>query len=198
MVVKLRAAGDDADTRLDEAEKQLIDILGEYLMAQNDETPEGNVGKLLTSAGLTLSLAESCTGGLIASMLTSQPGASAFLERGAVTYAVSAKLDWLQVPLPILQQQGAVSEACARAMASGLRQATDTDLALAITGIAGPDGGSPEKPVGTVFISLASNDAVHAKGYRFSGSREKIQRMSACMALEWLRRFAARKLEERG
>ena len=197
MLVKLRADGEDADARLDQAEEQLLEVLGDYLMAKNEQTPEENVGKLLTAAGLTLSLAESCTGGLIASLLTSQPGASAFLERGAVTYADSAKLDWLQVPLPILQQHGAVSDPCARAMAIGLRRAADTDLALAITGIAGPDGGSAEKPVGTVFISLASADGVHVKGYRFNGNREKIQRMSAYMALEWLRRFASRQLDER-
>ena len=197
VLVKLRADGEDADARLDQAEEQLLEVLGDYLVAKNDETPEGNVGKLLTAAGLTLSLAESCTGGLIACLLTSQPGASAFLERGAVTYADSAKLDWLQVPLPILQQHGAVSDPCARAMAIGLRRAADTDLALAITGIAGPDGGTAEKPVGTVFISLASADGVHVKGYRFNGNREKIQRMSAYMALEWLRRFASRQLDER-
>ena len=195
--LKLKAGGDGADFRLDRAEALLVRELGDHLMARDGETPEGNVGKLLTSAGLTLALAESCTGGLISSLLTSQPGASAFLERAAVTYADSAKLDWLRVPLPLLRQHGAVSEACARAMASGLKQAADTDLALAVTGIAGPDGGSAEKPVGTVYLALATPDGVHAKGYRFSGDRHRIQRMSAFMALEWLRRFALRRLEER-
>ncbi|HEY5673642.1 MAG TPA: CinA family nicotinamide mononucleotide deamidase-related protein [Malonomonas sp.] len=197
VLVKLRADGENADRLLDKAELLLREALGNHLVAKDGETPEGNVGKLLTASGLTLALAESCTGGLIASMLTSQPGASAFLERAAVTYADSAKLDWLQVPLPILQLHGAVSEHCARAMAIGLRRAADTDLALAITGIAGPDGGTAEKPVGTVFIALASADGVHVKGYRFNGNREKIQRMSAYMALEWLRRFAGRQLAER-
>jgi nicotinamide-nucleotide amidase len=192
VVVKLRAEGEAAERNLDQAELLLLEVLGDYLMAKDGETPEGNVGKRLTAAGLTLALAESCTGGLLASMLTSQPGASAFLERAAVTYADSAKLDWLKVPAPLLQQHGAVSEHCARAMAIGLRQAADTDLALAITGIAGPDGGTAEKPVGTVFIALASADGVHVKGYLFNGSRENIQRMSAIMALEWLRRFAGR------
>ncbi|OEU72974.1 MAG: hypothetical protein BA864_09295 [Desulfuromonadales bacterium C00003093] len=196
VVVKLRAAGDDAGRQLDRAEALLQKVLGEYIMTRNEETPEGNVGRLLTAAGLTLSLAESCTGGLLASLLTSQPGASAFLERAAVTYANSAKLDWLRVPLSILQQHGAVSEQCARAMAIGLRQASGTDLALAITGIAGPDGGTPERPVGTVFLALAGPDGVHVKGYRFNGERCKVQRMSAYMALEWLRRFALRQQQE--
>ena len=165
-------------------------------MARDGETPEGNVGKLLTSAGLTLSLAESCTGGLLTTMLTSQPGASAFLERATVTYADSAKADWLKVPTLLLRQHGAVSENCARAMASGLRHAAGTDLSLAITGVAGPDGGTEEKPVGTVFISLASSTGVHVKRYSFSGDRNRIQRMSATMALEWLRRFALQQIKK--
>lgn len=197
VLVKLKAGGDGAEWRLDQAEALLLRELGDHLMARDGETPEGNVGKLLTAAGLTLALAESCTGGLIASMLTSQPGASAFLERAAVTYADSAKLDWLQVPLPLLRQHGAVSEACARAMVIGLKRATDTDLTLAVTGIAGPDGGTAEKPVGTVYLAMATPDGVHVKGYRFNGGRNRIQRMSAFMALEWLRRFSLRQLEER-
>lgn len=200
VLVKLRADGDEAGRNLDLAEVLLQQQLGDHIMARNEETPEGNVGQLLINADQTLSLAESCTGGLIASMLTSQPGASAFLERAAVTYADSAKLDWLQVPLPLLQQHGAVSEQCARAMAIGLRHATETDLALSVTGIAGPDGGTEEKPVGTVFIALASSEGVHVKGYQFNGDRAKVQRMSAFMALEWLRRFALRrqKTNDRG
>jgi len=196
VLVKLKATGDGAEFQLDQAEALLVRELGNHLMARDGETPEGNVGKLLTTAGLTLSLAESCTGGLIASLLTSQPGASSFLERAAVTYADSAKLDWLQVPVPLLRQHGAVSETCARAMAIGLKRVADTDLALAVTGIAGPDGGSPTKPVGTVYLAMATPDGVHTKGYRFQGDRQKIQRMSAFMALEWLRRFALRQLEE--
>lgn len=196
VVVKLRADGEAADSALDQAERHLVQVFGDYLLANDGETPEGNVGRLLTSAGLTLALAESCTGGLLASMLTSQPGASAFLERAAVTYADSAKLDWLKVPEALLQEHGAVSDQCARAMAIGLRRAAGTDLALAITGIAGPAGGTAEKPVGTVFIALASGDGVHVKGYRFTGSRTDIQRMSACMALAWLRRFAGKQLDD--
>ncbi|MCD6580471.1 MAG: CinA family nicotinamide mononucleotide deamidase-related protein [Desulfuromusa sp.] len=195
VLVKLKASGEDAEFHLDQAEALLLKELGDYLMARDGETPEGNVGKLLTSAGLTLSLAESCTGGLLTTMLTSQPGASAFLERAAITYADSAKADWLKVPTLLLKQYGAVSENCARAMASGLRHSTGTDLSLAITGIAGPDGGTAEKPVGTVFLSLASSTGVHVKRYSFSGDRNRIQRMSATMALEWLRRFALQKTE---
>ncbi|MDX2479234.1 MAG: CinA family nicotinamide mononucleotide deamidase-related protein [Desulfuromusa sp.] len=196
VLVKLKATEEDAEFCLDQAEALLLGELGDYLIARDEETPEGNVSKLLASAGLTLSLAESCTGGLLTTMLTSQPGASKFLERAAVTYADSAKQDWLKVPSLLLQQHGAVSENCARAMASGLRQTTGTDLSLAITGIAGPDGGTEDKPVGTVYLSLASASGIHVKRYFFSGDRNQIQRMSATMALEWLRRFALQQIEK--
>ncbi len=196
VLLKFKAAGDNADALLDRAEALVRQNLGGHIMAADGETPEGNVARLLTDAGLTLSLAESCTGGLLASILTSQPGASAFFERAGVTYADSAKHDWLRVPTAILQQHGAVSEACARAMATGLRSTAGTDLALAITGIAGPDGGTAEKPVGTVYIALAAAGGVHAQKYDFPGERTKIQRMSAYMALEWLRRFALGQLDE--
>ena len=193
--VKLTASGEEAEGKLQQAEELLEQCLGEHIVARNEETPEANVAALLTRAGLTLSLAESCTGGLLASLLTSQPGASAYLERAGITYADSAKQSWLQVPPQIIEQHGAVSEPCARAMATGLRQVARTDLALAITGIAGPDGGTPEKPVGTVFLALASPEGLHVQRYRFHGDRIRIQRMSAFMALEWLRRYALRRLE---
>ena len=195
VLVKLKAAGVDADLLLDQAEAMLLLKLGDYLLARHHETVEENVGKLLISAGLTLSLAESCTGGLLATMLTSIPGASAYLERAGVTYADSAKRDWLEVPELILEQYGAVSEDCARAMASGLMRITGTDLSLSITGIAGPDGGSVDKPVGTVFIALASESGVHVQRYNFSGDRNQVQRMSATMALAWLHRYATQQPE---
>ena len=195
VVVKLKATGEQAVERLDQAEALLLDVLGDHLMARGDEAPAGNVGKLLTRAGLTLALAESCTGGLLASLLTGQPGASAFLERAAVTYADSAKHDWLRVPRETLERHGAVSEPCARAMAEGLRRAAGTDLAVSLTGVAGPDGGTPDKPVGTVFIALAAAGETQSKKYLFTGDRARIQRMSAFMALEWLRRYALRRGE---
>lgn len=190
ILLKLKATGEDAQARLDLAEAAITQALGDHIMAREGQTVEGNVGQLLTQAGLTLALAESCTGGLLSSLLTRHPGASAFLDRAGVTYSNAAKQHWLKVPPAVLEQHGAVSEPCARAMAIGLRQQSGADLALAITGTAGPDGGTPEKPVGTVFLALASAEGVHAKRYHFSGDRQRVQRMSAFMALEWLRRFA--------
>ncbi len=195
VLVKLKASGIGADFFLDQAEALLLQKLGDYVLARHQETVEENVGKLLTGAGLTLSLAESCTGGLLATMLTSVPGASAFLDRAGVTYADAAKCDWLEVPKLLLEHHGAVSENCARAMASGLKHRAGTDLSLAITGIAGPDGGTTDKPVGTVFIALASESGVHVQRYTFSGDRNQVQQMSATMALAWLHRYAMQQLE---
>ena len=189
VLLKLRATGDAAEQRLDEAELLLTKALGEYIIGREGQTLAGQVGTLLTNNRLTLSLAESCTGGLIARMLTREPGASSFLERAAVTYADSAKLDWLKVSPEILHQHGAVSEPCALAMVRGIRQAADTDLALAVTGVAGPDGGTQDKPVGTVFLALAAEDTEQVQRYQFSGDRNQVQLMTAHMGLEWLRRY---------
>lgn len=192
--VKLRASGESAGNLLDRAELQARQLLEPYVFANGRETLAGNVARMLTDAGLTIALAESCTGGEVACMLTELPGASAFFERGAVTYANAAKHDWLQVPAGILQNPGAVSEACALAMAQGIRSAAGSDLGLAITGIAGPDGGTPQKPVGTVFLALCDGRSEQVKGYRFSGDRERIRRMASCMALEWVRRYLSARL----
>jgi nicotinamide-nucleotide amidase len=187
--LKLRAAGDDWEERLDQAEVSIRKKLGDFIVARERETLAQNVAAMMKQSGLTLALAESCTGGMVAEWLTAIPGASSFLDRAAVTYSNQAKNDWLGVSKRILHEYGAVSEFCARAMATGLRQATRTDITLAITGIAGPDGGTDDKPVGTVFIALSAGDAEQAKRYTFGGTRDQVRRASACMALEWLRRY---------
>jgi nicotinamide-nucleotide amidase len=197
VLVKLRAEGEDGDHLLDRAEVVARRALGSHVVAIGEQSLAQLVAALLTDHGLTLALAESCTGGLLSAMLTDIPGASNFLERAAVTYANSAKEQWLAVPADLLARQGAVSEECALAMARGMRQTAGTDLALSITGIAGPTGGTPAKPVGTVYIALSAADQERGKGYRFAGDRQQIRRMAACMALEWLRRYLmARNLEE--
>ncbi|PNU18991.1 hypothetical protein C2E25_14720 [Geothermobacter hydrogeniphilus] len=152
--------------------------------------------ELLIRSGLTLALAESCTGGLIAARLTEIPGASAFLERGVVCYANSAKRDWLQVPEAILNGVGAVSSECAEAMARGVRAAAGTDLGLAVTGIAGPGGGTTEKPVGTVYLALADGDRLHCERLFLSGSRRRIRELTLAKALDWLQSAARRHLQE--
>lgn len=188
--VRLQATGESAQQAVDRAEVAARRTLDEFLVALDDETLAGATARLLTTAGLTVALAESCTGGLIARLLTDQPGASAFFERGAVTYANSAKIGWLKVPAPLLDKFGAVSAECARAMARGIRRAAGSDLGLAVTGIAGPDGGTPEKPVGTVFIALATAEGERVEAFLFHGDRGQIRLHSACTALDWLRRQA--------
>lgn len=188
--VRLSAEGESAQQLIDRAEVAARRALAEYLVALGDETLAAATARLLTAAGLTVALAESCTGGLIAKLLTDQPGASAFFERGAVTYANSAKTGWLNVPPPLLAKSGAVSAECARAMARGIRRTANTDLGLAVTGIAGPDGGSAEKPVGTVFLALATTAGERIEELLVRGDRNQIRLRSACTALDWLRREA--------
>lgn len=192
--VRLSARGDNAQLAVDRAEVAARRALEEYLVALGDETLAGATARLLTAAGLTVALAESCTGGLLAKLLTDQPGASAFFERGAVTYANSAKIGWLKVPPPLLTRSGAVSADCARAMARGVRRAAGSDIGLAITGIAGPDGGTPDKPVGTVYIALATADDERVELFHFRGDRRRIRVHSANIALDWLRRQAIDRL----
>lgn len=193
---KLRASGEKAETLLDRAELAARQALEDFVVAAGEQTLAGNVAQMLTAAGRTLALAESCTGGLVAKLLTDIPGASAFLERGAVTYANSAKQDWLGVPATVLETEGAVSEACALAMARGVRRAAGTDIGLAITGIAGPSGAAPGKPVGTVCIALCADGEEKSGSYRFGGGRDQVRLLSACMALEWLRRYLGARLND--
>lgn len=188
--VRLTAVGAEAQQRIDRAEVATRRALEEHLVALGDETLTGATARMLTAAGLTVAVAESCTGGLIAKLLTDQPGSSAFFERGAVTYANAAKTGWLKVPAPLLAKAGAVSADCARAMALGVRRAAGSDLGLAVTGIAGPDGGTPEKPVGTVFLALATAAEERVEEFHFRGDRNQIRLRSACTALDWLRRQA--------
>lgn len=198
VLLKLRSKGPSAETNLDRAEPPVHRLFDRNLAAFGGESPVEFVARLLTSAGLTLSLAESCTGGLLAAQLTEIPGASAFLERGAVTYANSAKEDWLGVPAKILETEGAVSEGCALAMARGIRRKAGTDIGVAVTGIAGPTGGTPQKPVGTVYFGLAAPGVERVQGYCFTGDRGRVRRMATCMALDWLRRHLLDRLTAGG
>jgi len=178
-----------ARTGLHEAVDLVRERLGDAIFSEGHETIEQTVARLFARRGLTLALAESCTGGLIAKRLTDVPGSSAFFLEGAVTYGNAAKMRLLGVPHEILEERGAVSSECAVAMAAGVRVAAGSDLGLAVTGIAGPAGGTDDKPVGTVFISLASPDGSRTKRFRFGGNREEIRTLTAWMALDWLRRY---------
>jgi nicotinamide-nucleotide amidase len=142
---------------------------------------------LYRTKGLTLATAESCTGGMVAAAITSVPGSSAVLDRGFVTYSNAAKTELLGVPATLIDSVGAVSEAVARHMAQGAKQQAGTDLAVSVTGIAGPDGGSPEKPVGTVWFGLATADGHICTHHRlFPGNRQAIRTASTLYALQLL------------
>lgn len=188
VLLKLRASGESALPLLEQAEQQARQALGDSVVASGGESLAGVVGRQLTSAGKTLALAESCTGGLVSTLLTEVPGASAFLQCSAVVYANRAKQAMLGVGSEILELDGAVSESCALAMAQGMRRTAGSDLALAVTGIAGPEGGTPQKPVGTVFLALCAEGVEQVKGYRFGGNRQQIRLLAASMALDWIRR----------
>ena len=142
--------------------------------------------------GFTLALAESCTGGLVGHRLTNIPGSSAFFERGMVVYSNRAKEELLGVPADVLRIHGAVSRPCAEAMVRGACERSGAACGLAITGIAGPDGGTPTKPVGTVFIGVAVAGTVEARQFRFSGGRSSVKWQSSQMALDMLRRRLGR------
>lgn len=190
--LQLVGAGEDAaeaEARVEDLNARLRAILGQRIFTEKGESLEEVVGDLLSGQGMTLALAESCTGGLIASRLVSVPGASAFLERGFVTYSNRAKVDELGVREATLAAYGAVSEETAREMAQGALAAARADLALAVTGIAGPSGGSDEKPVGTVCIALAGALGTRSLRRVFpSRDRDRIRNQAANGALEILRR----------
>jgi nicotinamide-nucleotide amidase len=189
--VRLRARGatpEAAAAALDEVEARVAAALGEDCYGRDGDTLEQVVGRRLKARGLTVATAESCTGGLVGHRLTNIAGSSAWFERGVVVYSNQAKQELLGVPEEILATHGAVSAPCAQAMARGICAAARTACGVAITGIAGPDGGTPQKPVGTVFIGIAVMGEVTSRRFRFAGDRAAVKWQSAQMALDMLRR----------
>jgi len=155
---------------------------------------EIQIGKLLQERGLKLVLAESCTGGLVGSRITDVPGSSEYFPGGVVAYAYEAKVDLLGVSWDTLNTRGAVSRETVLEMARGVRQRMKADLAVSVSGIAGPGGGTPEKPVGTTWIGLAAEDGEWAKMYRFSEDREGNKSLAAAAALALLLDYLQGKL----
>jgi len=170
------------------AELTLRERLGEDLFGVGDETLAGCVVSGLAARGLTLAAAESCTGGLFCGAITAVPGASEVLREGAVTYSNEAKVARLGLDAALIDEHGAVSEAVAEAMAKGVRETSGADLGMAITGIAGPDGGTPHKPVGTVVFALAHAGGCRVLTRRWLGARDEVRARSVCLALELIRR----------
>lgn len=188
------ASPESGDAVLGELSKKIAYALGSAVFATNGETMEEVVGNLLKQNGKTVSVAESCTGGLIGMRLTEVPGSSGYFIEGAVTYANEAKIKTLKVPEQILIDHGAVSAEVAEAMAAGMRERAGTDYAISVTGIAGPDGGTEEKPVGTVFIGYSDTKKTKSIKFIFPGDRELIRWRSSQAALDYLRRQMLKEL----
>jgi nicotinamide-nucleotide amidase len=164
--------------------------LSKWLFAEGHDTMEEVVGRELTKRGLTLAIAESCTGGLIGHRLTQVPGSSAYVDRGAVCYSNRAKTEMLGVPVELIARQGAVSKEVAAAMACGIRECANVSVGLSVTGIAGPGGGTETKPVGLVYIGLDDGTGRPiTREFRFHGDRNVIKQRSSQAALDLLRRW---------
>lgn len=178
----------EAQALLDELAANLLTVLGDYVYSEKDEPLEKVVGDLLRAHGATLATAESCTGGLLAGRLTEVAGSSDYFIEGVVSYANAAKIDLLGVPHELIEAHGAVSEQVAEAMAAGIRARAGTTFGIGITGIAGPGGGSEEKPVGLVYIALADATESQARRFVFPGDRQFIRSLAVNAALDLVRR----------
>lgn len=190
VVVRITASGRTRRQASAAADKDLREVrrrLGDLVFGADEDTLAGVVGDALKAAGQTLAVAESCTGGMIGQMITATPGASDYFLGGVVCYADSAKRDLLGVGAELIGAHGAVSEPVAAAMAEGARNRFGSDWALGVTGIAGPTGGSAEKPVGLVYVAVASPAGTDVRRHVFPGRREVIRRRAAMAALNHLR-----------
>lgn len=190
-LVKLSAWGRDPQAvkkGMREAEGKIREKIGKYIYGEGESTLEGVVGTLLAEKQKTVSVAESCTGGLIAHRITNIAGSSRYFKNGVVVYSNEGKMSILGVTHDIIEKHGAVSSQCAIEMAQGIRRISKTDFGIAVTGIAGPSGGTHEKPVGTVHIALADSKGIQEKKYVFPHGREWFKLLASSIALEKLRR----------
>src|SRR5919109_791845 len=186
--LRLTVRGDDKREGIfEEIRQQIRELLDNHIYAEDDATLEEIVGQLLVEKQLTLALAESCTGGYISHRITRIGGSSVYYCGGAVTYSNQLKMRYLGVTAATLERYGAVSRETALEMSRGIRERTEASIGLSVTGIAGPSGGSPEKPVGTVWISIAQENRHEARLFHFHGERERIIVGTSQAALNWLR-----------
>jgi nicotinamide-nucleotide amidase len=188
------ASPDAAHAALDAAVLEMQQVLGPSVYSTDGRSLEGVVGDLLRQHALTIAVAESCTGGLLASRLTDVPGSSDYVERGVVCYSNRSKTELAGVPAALIAEHGAVSEAVARAMAEGIRSRAGTNIGIGITGIAGPGGGTPEKPVGTVSVAVIVDDETRVRTFQFIGGRDMVKFQAAQAALN-MTRLAVMKIQ---
>jgi nicotinamide-nucleotide amidase len=200
-IVKLRLTGfgDSAENlhqQISAEYAKVMPLIKSYVFGYEKDELADVVGKLLVSKHATLSVAESCTGGYLASQFTQQAGCSAYFLGGVLAYANDVKMNQLGVSAQILNDEGAVSEACIRAMATGVRELNGSEYALATSGIAGPDGGTSEKPVGTIWIALAHPTGVITRKLTLGGTRIQNIHLTSLTAINLLRRFLLNDLAE--
>ncbi len=179
----------EAEAALDVASSQVVERLGMDVYSRDGTSMEQVVGNLLVERNWRIAVAESCTGGLITSRLTDVPGSSRYVERGVVAYTNESKVALLGVAAALIDEHGAVSEPVAIAMAEGIRMRAATNVGIGVTGIAGPGGGTPEKPVGTVAVAAAAADLVRSRLFRFIGDREHVKFQASQAALDMVRRM---------
>ena len=175
--LRLSIYGVDEETgkaELAENEAKLRQMLGDAIYGEGTDSLQKVIGNTLKERGMTVGVAESCTGGFLASLFTSQPGASEYFHGGIISYDNSVKMNVLGVEKDVLDNYGAVSRECAEQMAAGARRVLGTDYAIATTGIAGPDGGTPEKPAGTVWVAVATPEGIESKKFSFNSTRRNI------------------------
>ena len=192
-VIRLRLSvkGDEHADEMNKQANKLKTLLGDYLLAESDDPLQQILGNTLKDNGMTISLAESCSGGYIAHLLTNIAGSSAYFLGGVVSYSNSAKMNLLNVKQTTLDTHGAVSQQAVEEMAKGAIDAFGSDCAIAVSGIAGPDGGTEEKPVGTVWICTICKNKMVSREYSFGKSRENNKRRSAVMAMVQMLRCMA-------
>jgi len=182
----------EADVALEAAVRELQDALGHSVYSIDGRPLEAVVGELLRERHLTIAVAESCTGGLLASRLTDVPGSSEYVELGVVCYSNTSKTELAGVPASLIAEHGAVSEPVARAMADGIRQRAGTSIGVGVTGIAGPGGGTEQKPVGTVSIAVAGDGETRVRTFQFIGGREMVKFQASQSALNMTRLLVMR------
>jgi len=191
--LRITASGknkDDVKRLLGKGRDEILKRLNHYIFSTSGEMLEEVVGKLLRQKKMTIAIAESCTGGLVANRMTNIPGSSDYFERGVVTYSNRSKEEVLGVSKHLIETKGAVSAEVVEFMAEGIRKLANTDLGVGISGVAGPGGGTVEKPIGTVFIGISSNrSGCVSKGFNFRGSREEVKIISSEAALDWIRKL---------
>ncbi len=177
----------EADAVLDAAVQELQAALGPSVYSVDGRALEAVVGDLLRERKMTVATAESCTGGLLMSRLTDVPGSSDYVDRGVICYSNASKTELAAVPEAVIREHGAVSEPVAKALAEGIRRRSGTSIGIGITGIAGPGGGSPEKPVGTVSVAVVAGEETRVRTFQFVGGRDMVKFQAAQSALNMTR-----------